>query len=314
MSAIGLACPCFSATEDIEMVREPDCSIPLADFIELRDRCLVLRDILLPDEIWPAFIEWHKKGDDEASHASVVLLAFRRGFLPKVTGPIHRYLMSSTGIRSTTSKQYVKDLRERWMFDPDPIERNCLSRIFRGRLIELQFAAWLESQSHEIAGMEAYRKGPDIETVSADGATSFEVKFFGVEDGDFRVLLRSMSGDGPAGGAVSLYEPVNYMLLRLYQAAMQLRGAGGRKTVVIVIDDTGWWRFKMQFRGNWIDWDNPKFIGLNECEWRPLLSLLKDPSPLPEALGSTIREVDSLRIYRQDSAFEFRLEKAVDYQ
>jgi hypothetical protein len=196
--------------------------------------------------------------------------------------------MSPTGVPQTTSKQYVKNLRERWMFDRDPVERNRLSRIFRGMLIELQFTAWLESQCHEIVGMEAYRKRPDIETVSADGATSFEVKFFGVEDGDFRILLKSMNGGEPAGTSVSLYEPIHYMLLRLYHAAIQLRLAKGRKTAVIVIDEMGWWRFQMQFMGNWIDWDNPKFIGLYEREWRPLLSLLKDPSPLPGAPGSTM--------------------------
>lgn len=30
-----------------------------------------------------------------------------------------------------------------------------------------------------------------------------------------------------------------------------------------------WWRFQTQFVGNCIDWDNPKFIGFYEREWRP---------------------------------------------
>ena len=94
------------------------------------------------------------------------------------------------------------------MFDPDPAERHRLSRIFRGRLIELQFASWLESQLHTIVRLEARGKGPDIETLSdSSQANAFEVKFIGMEDGDFRVLLRSMSGH-PAGGAVSPYQAI----------------------------------------------------------------------------------------------------------
>ena len=58
----------------------------------------------------------------------------------KVTGPVHRYLLTETGISPNARKQYVKDLREKWMLDPDPCERHRLSRTFRGRLIELQYA------------------------------------------------------------------------------------------------------------------------------------------------------------------------------
>jgi hypothetical protein len=219
--------------------------------------------------------------------------------------------MSETAVLPTASKQYIKDLRERWMFDADPVKRNRLYRIFRGRLVELQFALWIEDQSHQLVGMEAFRKGPDIETASSGGHTSFEVKFFGIEDGDFRVLLRSRCGE-PAGRAISPYQPINYMLLRLYQAALQLRLARGHKRVVIVIDEMGWSRFKMRLHH--IDWDNLKFIGLHESEWLPLLRLLKDPTPLPQELGATIRELDSIRIYRQNHAFEFQLEKPVDYR
>jgi hypothetical protein len=62
------------------------------------------------------------------------------------------------------------------MFDADPLGRHQLSRIFRGRLIELQFASWLESQSHTVVGLEATRSaadaaGPDIQALSASGQT-----------------------------------------------------------------------------------------------------------------------------------------------
>jgi hypothetical protein len=309
VNGANIICACVAATNDVEHIREADGRIPLEEFGDLRDKCLALLEILIPDETWPQFREWHTLPDDAASHSSVILLAFRRGYLPRLTGPVHRYLMSPAGILPSVSKQYVKDLRERWMFDADPVERNRLSRIFRGRLIELQFASWLESQSHRIVGMEATRKGPDIETLSESGeANAFEVKFFGMEDGDFRVLLRSMGGY-PAGGAVSPYQAINYLLFRVYEAARQLRATSGRKTAVVVIDELSWFRFDMQLRGNWIDWENPRFIAPDD-HWNQFLSLQQRRYPdLPNDLVHMIRGIDSVKIFRQNAAFEFRLEK-----
>lgn len=305
-------CTCQAETQDIETLREPDGRIPLEELTALRQRCLALREIFLPDEIWPHFREWHALPDDVAAHSSIVLLAYRRGYLPRLTAPVHHYLTSSDGILPCVSKQYLTDLREKWMFSADPLERNRLCRTFQGRLVELQFALRLESQSHKIVGLEAIRKGPDIETLSnQQGATAFEVKFLGVEDGDFRVLLNSMSGH-PAGRALSPYMSINYMLLRLYEAARQLRKAIGRKTAVIVIDELSWFRFDMQIKDNWVDWRNPGVIGLDENNWRPLLALLRDASDLPSGLGPTIRELDSVQIFTLDSAFEFRLKKEVN--
>lgn len=131
----------------------------------------------LPDNVWQKFLHWHQPPDDVASHASVVLLAFIRGVLPRITAPIHRYLMSGDDIAPTATRQYVTDLRETWMLHSDPGTRNRLSRTFRGRVIELQVVARREDHGHLIVGREATRQGPDIETTSTSGATAFEVKF-----------------------------------------------------------------------------------------------------------------------------------------
>lgn len=308
MSDANITCECMAATDDVEMVREPDGQIPLHQFTMLRERCLALREILVPEQVWPQFREWHIFPDAVASHSSIVLLAFRRGYLPRVTGPIHRHLMSSAGILPGVSKQYVQDLREKWMFDADPVQRNRLSRTFRGRLIELQFASWLESHSHTIIGLEAKNQGPDIETLSEGGqAHSFEVKFIGMEDGDFHILLRSMSGY-PAVGFVSPYQAIDYLLFRVYEAAQQLKAASGTKRVVIVIDEVAWTRFDVLIDRNWIDWACPQFIGPDD-EWNQLLSLGERRYPgLPGDLAATIRGIDSIMIFRQNHDFEFRLE------
>jgi hypothetical protein len=198
---------------------------------------------------------------------------------------------------SATHREYLATI-------PTSVRRNQLSRTFRGRLIELQFASWLESRSHTIVSLEATRKGPDIETLSDSGEpNAFEVKFIGVEDGDFRVLLRSMGGH-PAGGAVSLYQPINYLLFRVHEAARQLQSANGRKTAIIVIDELTWFRFDMQLRGNWIDWANPRFAP--DDDWNQFLSLQKR---YPHDLADTILGIDSVKIFRQNAAFEFWPEK-----
>jgi len=305
-------CVCMAATDDVEMVREPDGQIPLQEFSSLRDECPALREILVPEQIWRRFLEWHSVPDDVANYSSIVLLAFRRGYLPRVTGPIHRHLMSSDGILCTVSKQYLKDLREKWMFDTDPTERHRSSRTFRGRLIDLQFASWLESQSRTIIGLEARPKasdivGPDIETLSESGqSNAFEVKFIGMEDRDFGTLLRSIGGY-PAGGPISVYRPINYLIFRVYEAARQLKAASGSKNVVIVIEELIWHRFDIQVRRNWIDWAFPGFIDPDQ-DWNQFLSLNQERYPgLPADLAATIRGVDSIRVYVQNHAFEFRL-------
>ena len=278
MNKANITCVCLAATDAVGMVRGPEGQIRLQEFSALREKCLALREILLPEEVWPKFRHWHVLPDEEASHASVALLAFWRGCLPQVTRPIHDNLLSPTGILCSVSKQYVKDLQEKWMFDANAAKRHRLSRIFRGRLIELQFASWLQSQSHTIVGLEATREGPDIETLSPTGeAQAFEVKFIGVEDGDFKMILKSMGGH-PAGGAVSPYRPVNYLLFRVYEAASQLKAASGQKNVVIVIDESGWRRFAAQIK------TDRRQIGDSS---RTRLPPANPPKPTPPSIGVT---------------------------
>jgi hypothetical protein len=305
-------CSCLAATDNVEHIRNEDGSIPLHDFAALRARCLALRDVLLPDDIWPEFQKWHVAGDDVAAHCSIALLAFCRGILPSVTAPIHRYLMSNEGILPLVAKQYLRDLRERWMFDPNAIERNRLSRIFRGRLIELQFALWLEAQSHTIIGLEATRKGPDIETESANGIrNAFELKFIGMVDDDFDRIVKTMAGLR-AGGAVSVYQPVNYLLFRTYEAANQLASSPMRKNVVIVIDEIAWTsRFDLQVRNRWINWDSPQFIEPDDG-FNSFLGSQRGGAPSETALYDAISAINRIMIFRQDYAFQFRLELDVN--
>lgn len=112
-------------------------------FRTLRESCPALR-LLVPDDLWPDFAAWDERGDPDAAHRSICLLALDRGHLRRITDPIHRFLLEGNQRRKDLRAQYVQDLRERWMFADDPLERHHRSRIFTGRIVELQCAAWLE--------------------------------------------------------------------------------------------------------------------------------------------------------------------------
>lgn len=82
----------------------------LGVFARIRDECPALKQILVPDTLWPKFQKWNARPTDEARHWSVLLLALKRGHLERITSPIHKYLLAS-GLPLRT--QYSQDLRER---------------------------------------------------------------------------------------------------------------------------------------------------------------------------------------------------------
>jgi hypothetical protein len=303
-------CACYLATDDIDALRHADDTIALEGFAKIRDNCPALSQVLVPDSIWPEFLEWHKKGDDEATHASVSFLAYVRGRISKVTDPIHQFLMNGGAIAQNARKQYLRDLREKWLLDPSYAERHRLSKIFRGRLVELQYAAWLESQGHAITGLEALRVGPDIEARSPDGAqTAYEIKFFGMEATDFQMFVESLK-DEPAGGSISPYQAINYLIFRVYQAALQLASSSDQRVVVIVVDETAWFRFSLQFDGKWIDWTDPAFIQLDD-DFKKFLQTQAGGVPSSDDLRNAISQIDRVKVYKQNSAFEFLLKSDV---
>lgn len=248
-----ISCQCLSETVDFDDrldMRDPDGHISLDGLIAVRSRCPALKSVLLPESIWPQFLQWHRHPDDAAAHASMILLAFVRGVLPRITLPIHRYLMAGSEIGPNVTCQYRNDIQEKWMFKKDPVERNKVARIYRGRLAELQFATHLEGLGHRIIGMEATGHNVDIETLSEAGQEAFELKAFGQADEDFIMQMGAMNGE-PSGGSVSLPRPVNYLLLRVYEAALQLGSASARrKTAVVVIDELSASNFNLRTAGS----------------------------------------------------------------
>ena len=287
----------------------------LEAFGAVRSRCPALR-LFVPDDVWPDFQKWHHQADEVAHHRSVLLLALERGHLGRVTSAVHRYLITAGLPRLDVTQQYLNDLRERWMHYSDPIKRNQKFRIFFGRLVELQFAEWLESQRWTVCGLEALRDGPDVEAyTTSEGRAAFEVKFVGVENDDFALVLKSLAGQR-AVGPVSPYAAANYLLFRAYEAAKQLQVSPYNRIAVLVVHGLTWDRFDLQLRDGWIDWVRPSFFpgdrvwqGFLECQQRRYPNIAADLQPALADLNA-IWILKMLSDYQYNREFEVRIRAA----
>jgi len=118
------ACGCLTAPAD-------NGGDPINHLENIRAECPALQYLFLPDEIWGDFKTQHQEPDGVAAHRSMLLLALKRGHLARLTGPIHRYLIEHGGPHPGLRRQYVKSLREKWMFYEDPLERHHEVKNFR---------------------------------------------------------------------------------------------------------------------------------------------------------------------------------------
>jgi hypothetical protein len=277
----------------------------------IRKTCPALQSVFLPDDVWTDWKAWHTQLDPVAAHCSMLLLALERGHLARLTYPVHRYLLEDKRVKPSVRLQYLHDLRERWMFYPDPLERHRKSRIFTGRVTELHIAEWLEEHGWVLTGLEALRVGPDIEaTNDSCGATAFEVKSIGTEDGDFEMVLRSLAGQR-AGGVVSPYAAINYLLFRVYEAAKQLAQCDGVRVAIIVIHNGNWWRFKVQWEQHWINWTSPSFFKHDAASVQFIETQGKRYPGLNTELSAVVGGLESVWILKRSSGYTYHLEDEV---
>lgn len=225
----------------------------MQSFEAIRSRCAALREILVPDSIWPVFRQKATEPYDQAFHHYIVLGALRDGFLARITFPIHRFLLDTDKPKRSLTRQYKEDLVEKWMLESVPLERHRKARMFVGKLTELLMAAWLEEQGWSIDALEALGGTFDIEATSPDKIScAIEVKYIGQCDADFEDIVRKFSLGSPAGGTFEPYEPFNYLLFRIYEAAKQLLNSNTRRLVAIVISQIAWSFFELQIKQGWL--------------------------------------------------------------
>ena len=224
------ACVCMRAQVDNR-------ARPLDVLESIRQNCPALQSVFLPEDTWSEFQAWHAKPDVIATHCSMLLLALKRRCLARLTGPVHRYLFKGGDLHKNVDSNYKEDLKERWMLDQDPVERHRRSKIFSGKVTELQCAEWLEACGWHITDLAALGADSDIEAKDCSGRlTAFEVKFIGDEDDTFQMILKSIEKGASARVGPSLSSSINYLLFRVYEAAKQLAQFNGHRAAVIVID------------------------------------------------------------------------------
>lgn len=206
----------------------------LDTFASVRECCPALKQILVPDKVWPTFQKWDGNLADGDLHRSILLLAMERGCLGRVTSAIHRYLIQGGLPATELTNDYRSRLQEQWMKEEDPIERNNKSKVYFGSFVELQCAEWLESQGWTISGLTAFGAKSDIIAYTdGEAKTAFEVKFIGREGEDFVLMLNSQSGTQPTGRWVSRYSSANFLLFRAYEAAKQLQRTECRRIALL---------------------------------------------------------------------------------
>ena len=279
----------------------------LDQFKALWDECPALRLLLIPD--WPAFEEADRRlQTSESSHRSILLLAFERGHLFRLTSLIHGYLFDGTGLRKNLTKDYRNELRERWLVHLDPLKRHSKSRAYLGKPLELFVAQDLENSGMTIVGLEA-TGGPCDIIASNNGESVFvEVKFIGTDDQTFSQIENASMSGGISVGFNDPYSASDYLLSRLFEAAKQLELMDGRRIATVVIDDyTSWSIFRYGLANGFIDWDSPKFISSN-AKFKEHLDKLRQKYPgLDEEVPRLLDIVDDIRIYRLVEGFELQL-------
>lgn len=284
---------------------------PIEKLEKVREVCSVLRQVYLPDDVWPEVKAWHSTADSVALHHSVFALALEQGHLARLTNPIHHYLLQNGAAATSLRAQYKEDLKERWMLHADHLRRHQLCRIYLGRITELQIVEWLGSQGWTITELEAFREGSDATAVPpCEGETDVEIKMVGTEDADFESIVQSLAGQ-PSVRRQSPYAAVNYLLFRVYEAAVQLQRFGRRRAAVVVISD--WDRFQIQLEGGWVNWRTPHFTEQDE-ELLPTLKARYPDLVSESALCDALNQIDALFLLKRASGYEYQLEKMLRYR
>lgn len=278
--------------------RIPDRSTALRYFELVRQKCSVLHQIMIPDEIWPRYFSFCDSEKDEALHCPIAFLAYCRGFLGNFTAPIHRFLLEGLPPEREVTQQYQKDLVENWILQDNYKSRFEKSRIFQGRWGELCFALWLEQAGWRIENLEAYGGPSDVEAVSSEGTKSaFEVKYFANEECLFELGVTANLCGGVASSSMDVYPPLNYLLFRLYEASKKLDDYSDNKIAVVIITDYMQY-FEIPLEESWIDWRRPKFIRLGQGFEPFLRDKFVDNPRLEEELQSYIASIDEIWIFQ----------------
>jgi len=306
---IYFECPCqtkrFSGQDTV-----------LWEFESLREECLVLKEMLIPDQYWPSFKEIIENPKPNFRHQSIILGAFKGNYLKRITFPFHRYLFEGSRKKADINDNYSKDLIEHWMDRDILIRRHRKSREYQGKFVELLIAAWLEEKKWNVNELGALGGKCDIEATSPDGNEfDIEVKLIGQEDDEFEEIHKSCEyGNGVYVGNPSLYAGFNFLIFKIFDAALQLSKSIKNRLALIVISNMTWHRYQMQVKDivSWMGKRPIEFYVVKNTKWNEWLSDKKNKekrySNIENELDSVIGSLQEIWFVRQSEDFEYSLE------
>lgn len=275
-------------------------------FKSLHATCPALNQLLIPSNDWSQFEQAALAPPDAAYHRSMLLLAFERGYLGRITLPIHRYLLDGNSVKPNVVNQYRLDLAETWMFENSIDLRHKRSKSYLGRLGELILTASMQDDGWVITNLEVWGGKFDIEASKAGVGHVVEVKHIGQESDDFYATVRSLNGDNGIF-AISPYSSMNYLLFRVYEAARKISLAEKKRVVCIVISSASWAsHFEIPLKGNWIDWNSPSFFQQADDCWNQFqLEQERRYPAMSQNLVATLRALNEIWIFREKEPFQY---------
>lgn len=285
----------------------------MQEFAAIREKCAALREILVPDSVWPDFQQNAEYFPDTVGHKYKVLGALQHGILSKITFPIHRYLMDDNNPKETLKSGYRKELVERWIEQKTSLKRHQKARGHEGKINELLCASWLENQGWKIDRLEALGGDFDIEATSTDKISySIEVKFIGQEDKKFEEFEKSCISRNAIAGTIPIYDGYNYFLFRAYEAARQLSKSTRKRLALIVFSQQTWGFNDMPINDSWINYRPIAFSKNASKGWDAFLTSMKNQNKyhdIENTLERNIEQLDELWVIKQHDDLEYSLEK-----
>ncbi len=273
------------------------------EFLTIREECISLNSILLPDETVPLFRKHLSTQIYSPFGKSIILKSYQEGYLHKITMPLHRFL---TPKLDKIEKNYLKDLSEKWMDKSDLVEQNIAFKRYMGKLIEIIFAFWLEKKKWKVVELAATGCMFDIIAQYDNIFYDFEIKYLGIEDSVFESFIVSYKGIRNVF-TFPYKDAYNFLLYKVYTGAKQLNKSSNG-IVIIVIDDIASNLFSAELINRWISWENPKFLNNSSKKWDDFISNKRKKNPeIEQELYFYIKKLSEIWFVINSSNFDLKL-------
>lgn len=303
-----ISCPC----QNIHSAKRDKLLEILA---KIRGECIVLKEILIPEDYWLKFQEIADKESDSVGHKYKVLGALQHGNLSKITLPFHCYFTNEQNQPKKINPNYKKDFIEIWMEKEDEMERHNKSNAHWGKINEPLCALWLEKQGWQIRSLEAIddKLKCDIEAISPnDNLYSIEIKTITMHKSLFYLTFENKipQEKKPDKSTSTINGSYNYFLFRVYEASCQLSKSINKKLAIIIFNEFSWYNDSLPIIDDWIKEKPISFLDNAGAGWKKLIEdKRKKDKDIEVNLDNNIKRLDEIWVLQQTCNLDFLLEK-----